>query len=99
MQSFTWPDGLPVVHAFPPFTTVQNYFYAWRDGGLLCTISNSLVMAAQERWVAKPVPGWRTAASLPTSSLIRSRSMRDGSRLSSALKLTYPSLSPSLDLC
>jgi transposase len=30
---------------FPPFTTVQNYFYAWRDGGLLRTISNSLVMA------------------------------------------------------
>jgi transposase len=34
---------------FPPFTTVQNYFYAWRDDGLLRTISNSLVMAARER--------------------------------------------------
>lgn len=34
---------------FAPFTTVQNYFYAWRDGGLLRTISNSLVMAAREQ--------------------------------------------------
>ena len=34
---------------FPPFTTVQNYFYAWRDSGVLRTISNSLVVAAREK--------------------------------------------------
>ena len=34
---------------FPPFTTVQNYFYAWRDIGVLRTINNTLVMAAREQ--------------------------------------------------
>lgn len=33
---------------FPPFSTVQKYFYGWREAGLLRTISNSLVMAARE---------------------------------------------------
>jgi transposase len=33
---------------FPPFSTVQKYFYRWREEGLLRTISNSLVMAARE---------------------------------------------------
>ncbi len=34
---------------FPPFSTVQKYFYRWRDEGLLRTINNELVMAARER--------------------------------------------------
>jgi len=34
---------------FPPFSTVQKYFYRWRDEGLLRAISNELVMAARER--------------------------------------------------
>jgi len=34
---------------FPPFSTVQKYFYRWREDGLLRTISNTLVMAARER--------------------------------------------------
>lgn len=33
---------------FPPFTTVQNYFYAWRDTGVLRAINNTLVMDARE---------------------------------------------------
>ena len=33
---------------FPPYTTVQGYFYAWRDSGLLETINHHLVMAARE---------------------------------------------------
>jgi transposase len=33
---------------FPPFTTVQNRFYAWRDSGLWSQIVNALVMAARE---------------------------------------------------
>ena len=33
---------------FPPFSTVQKYFYRWREEGLLRTISNSLVMVARE---------------------------------------------------
>jgi transposase len=33
---------------FPPFTTVQNQFYAWRDSGLWTQIVAVLVMAARE---------------------------------------------------
>jgi putative transposase len=33
---------------FPPFSTVQKYFWRWRDEGLLRKISNTLVMAARE---------------------------------------------------
>ena len=33
---------------FPPFTTVQNQFYAWRDSGLWTQIAAVLVMAARE---------------------------------------------------
>jgi len=33
---------------FPPPSTVQRYFYDWRDGGLLATIRFHLVMAARE---------------------------------------------------
>lgn len=34
---------------FPPFSTVQKYFYRWRDDNLLRTINNELVMAARAR--------------------------------------------------
>lgn len=34
---------------FPPFTTVQYYFYRWRDGGFWRAMNNSLVMEARER--------------------------------------------------
>lgn len=34
---------------FPPFSTVQKYFYCWRDEGRLRAINNELVMAARER--------------------------------------------------
>ena len=30
---------------FPPFTTVQHYFYRWRDNGLLIAINEALVAA------------------------------------------------------
>ena len=33
---------------FPPPSTVQRYFYDWRDSGLLRTINHYLVMAARE---------------------------------------------------
>lgn len=37
---------------FPPPSTVQRYFYAWRDSGLLAIINHHLVMAARELEVA-----------------------------------------------
>jgi len=33
---------------FPPPSTVQRYFYEWRDSGLLRTINHHLVMVARE---------------------------------------------------
>lgn len=33
---------------FPPPSSVQRYFYDWRDSGLLTTINHHLVMAARE---------------------------------------------------
>lgn len=33
---------------FPPFTTVQRYFYAWRDQGLWQVINHALLMAVRE---------------------------------------------------
>jgi transposase len=33
---------------FPPYTTVQRYFYAWRDRGLWNSINHSLLMATRE---------------------------------------------------
>ena len=33
---------------FPPYSTVQRYFYAWRDGGLWQTINHLLLMAVRE---------------------------------------------------
>ena len=33
---------------FPPPSTVQRYFYDWRDSGVLQTINHHLVMAARE---------------------------------------------------
>jgi transposase len=33
---------------FPPMTTVQGYFYAWRDMGLFAAINRLLVMSARE---------------------------------------------------
>jgi len=41
---------------FPPFSTVQKYFWRWRNEGLLRTINNELVMAAREREGRKASP-------------------------------------------
>jgi transposase len=41
---------------FPPFTTVQNRFYAWRDSGLWEQIVSVLVMAVREAEGKKAAP-------------------------------------------
>jgi len=41
---------------FPPFTTVQNRFYAWRDSGLWPQIISVFVMAAREAQGREPAP-------------------------------------------
>ena len=45
---------------FPPYSTVQRYFYAWRDNGLWQTINHVLLMDVREqagREASFPPPG------------------------------------------
>ena len=41
---------------FPPFTTVQGYFYDWRDQGLFERINFELLLQAREALAGNPVP-------------------------------------------
>jgi transposase len=52
---------------FPPLSTVQGYFYDWRDRGLLRAINHDLVMAAREK-------AGRQAS--PTAGVIDSQSVK-----------------------
>lgn len=52
---------------FPPATTVQHYFYLWRDLGLWPSINHALVTAARER-------AGREAS--PTAGVIDSQSVK-----------------------
>lgn len=54
---------------FPPFSTVQKYFYRFRDEGFLRTINNTLVMAAREQMnkEASPTAGVIDSQSVKTT--------------------------------
>ncbi len=54
---------------FPPPSTVQRYFYTWRDNGLLGTIHHHLVMATRELegHEASPTAGVRDSQSVKTT--------------------------------
>lgn len=54
---------------FPPLSTVQRYFYAWRASGLWWTINHALVMAAREleERVASPTAGIVDSQSVKTT--------------------------------
>jgi hypothetical protein len=41
---------------FPPFTTVQGYFYDWRDNGLFEKINFELLLQAREAAGRQPSP-------------------------------------------
>jgi transposase len=41
---------------FPPYTTVQHYFYAWRDSGVLERINFELLLQAREAAGREPSP-------------------------------------------
>src|SRR5580704_3156415 len=49
---------------FPPFTTVQGYFYDWRDGGLFEKINFELLLQARE---ASPSAGVIDTQSVKTT--------------------------------
>jgi putative transposase len=50
---------------FPPYSTVQGYFYAWRDSGRWQRITDALVRLARRRLGRKPSP---TAAVIDSQS-------------------------------
>ena len=54
---------------FPPFSTVQKYFYRWRDERLLETINHHLLFAARERMgrEAQPTAGVIDSQSVKTT--------------------------------
>ena len=41
---------------FPPYSTIQHYFYKWRSSGLWRTINGALVRRMRERQGRKPTP-------------------------------------------
>jgi transposase len=43
-----------ILKDFPPYSTVQGYFYAWSHGGLLAHINHVLVMRCVKRSGEKP---------------------------------------------
>lgn len=54
---------------FPPFTTVQHYFYRLRDSGMLDIINETLVMSARllAGWAAEPTAGVIDSQSVKTT--------------------------------
>ncbi len=54
---------------FPPSTTVQHYFYAWRDAGLWSGINHALLMLAREAMgrEASPTAGVIDSQSVKTT--------------------------------
>jgi len=54
---------------FPPYTTVQGYFYRWRDEGVWQTINHHLVMATREAMgrEASPTAGVIDSQSVKTT--------------------------------
>src|SRR5437870_8052303 len=48
---------------FPPFTTVQGYYYDWRDNGLFANINFELLVQAREAAGREPSPSAGVIAS------------------------------------
>jgi len=46
----------PVAKDFPPFTTVQGYFYHWQDNGLFEKINFELLLQTREAAGREPSP-------------------------------------------
>ena len=75
---------------FPPASTVQRYFYDWRDRGLIATIRFHLAMAAREleRREVNPTAGVIDSQSVKTAEFVAmtpARRSKDASGTSSSI--------------
>ena len=63
---------------FPPYTTVQRYFYAWRDSGVWQTINHVLLMDVREAAgrEASPTAGVIDSQSVKTTNPVVRAAMR-----------------------
>lgn len=63
---------------FPPYTTVQRYFYAWRDNGVWQAINYVLLMEVREAagWKASPTAGVIDSQSVKTTEVVARVAMR-----------------------
>ena len=76
---------------FPPYSTVQGYFYAWSRGGIFASLNYTLVMASREAAgrEASPTAGVIDSQSVKTTEsgahgdLMRARKSRAASATSS----------------
>jgi len=52
-------QGRQLPKDFPPYSTVQGYFYAWSRNGTFASLNHALVMASREAagCEASPTPG------------------------------------------
>jgi transposase len=68
---------------FPPFSTVQRFFYRWRDAGLWQTINHFLVMRTRETAgrEASPTAGVLESQSVKTSEAAGPRGYDAGKKI------------------
>ena len=71
-------------HEFPPYSTVQSYFYAWRDSGRWQRIVAVLVRQARKKLRRKPMPSAAIidSQSAPTTQAGGPRGFDPGKRIS-----------------
>src|SRR5512133_1054209 len=61
---------------FPPFTTVQGYFYDWRDSGLFEKINFELLLQARDTAGREPSPSAGVIDSQSVKAASRAATMR-----------------------